>query len=123
MDLKGCRKLTQWRRLLSHFGRVNAPIHARFTGCMCWRRVPSRTAGASRDFLRVAPVVAKWSHWGHMIALQGLTKRFGSRLAVEALTFEIPAGQIVGFLGPNGAGKSTTLKMLTGILEPSDGTA
>ena len=58
-----------------------------------------------------------------MIALQGLTKRFGSRLAVEALTFEIPAGQIVGFLGPNGAGKSTTLKMLTGILEPSEGTA
>ena len=58
-----------------------------------------------------------------MIALQGLTKRFGSRVAVEALTFEVPAGQIVGFLGPNGAGKSTTLKMLTGILEPSEGTA
>jgi ABC-2 type transport system ATP-binding protein len=58
-----------------------------------------------------------------MIALQGLTKRFGSRPAVEALTFEVPAGQIVGFLGPNGAGKSTTLKMLTGILEPSEGTA
>jgi ABC-2 type transport system ATP-binding protein len=58
-----------------------------------------------------------------MIALQGLTKRFGSRPAVEALTFEVPAGQVVGFLGPNGAGKSTTLKMLTGILEPSEGTA
>ena len=58
-----------------------------------------------------------------MIALQGLTKRFGSRVAVDALSFEVPAGQIVGFLGPNGAGKSTTLKMLTGILEPTQGTA
>src|SRR6185503_4969138 len=39
------------------------------------------------------------------------------------LSFEVPAGQIVGFLGPNGAGKSTTLKMLTGMIEPSSGTA
>jgi ABC-2 type transport system ATP-binding protein len=44
-------------------------------------------------------------------------------LAVDALSFEVPAGQIVGFLGPNGAGKSTTLKMLTGMLEPTSGTA
>src|SRR5579864_6677706 len=58
-----------------------------------------------------------------MIVLKGLTKRFGTRVAVDALSFEVPAGQIVGFLGPNGAGKSTTLKMLTGILEPSEGTA
>jgi ABC-2 type transport system ATP-binding protein len=59
----------------------------------------------------------------HMISLQNLTKRFGSQTAVDALSFEIPAGQIVGFLGPNGAGKSTTLKMLTGMIEPSSGTA
>ncbi|MEO6033822.1 MAG: ABC transporter ATP-binding protein [Verrucomicrobiota bacterium] len=58
-----------------------------------------------------------------MISLQNLTKRFGTQVAVDALSFEIPAGQIVGFLGPNGAGKSTTLKMLTGMLEPSAGTA
>src|SRR5262249_51478191 len=58
-----------------------------------------------------------------MISLQHLTKRFGAQVAVDALTFEIPAGQIVGFLGPNGAGKSTTLKMLTGMLEPSGGMA
>jgi ABC-2 type transport system ATP-binding protein len=58
-----------------------------------------------------------------MISLQQLTKRFGTQTAVEALSFEIPAGQIVGFLGPNGAGKSTTLKMLTGMIEPTDGTA
>jgi ABC-2 type transport system ATP-binding protein len=58
-----------------------------------------------------------------MISVQGLTKRFGTQTAVDALSFEIPAGQIVGFLGPNGAGKSTTLKMLTGMLVPTSGTA
>jgi ABC-2 type transport system ATP-binding protein len=58
-----------------------------------------------------------------MIVVQQLTKRFGEQLAVNSLSFEIPAGQIVGFLGPNGAGKSTTLKMLTGMIEPTSGTA
>ena len=58
-----------------------------------------------------------------MISVQGLTKRFGTQTAVDALSFDIPAGQIVGFLGPNGAGKSTTLKMLTGMLVPTSGTA
>jgi ABC-2 type transport system ATP-binding protein len=58
-----------------------------------------------------------------MISLQRLTKRFGTQVAVDALSFDVPAGQIVGFLGPNGAGKSTTLKMLTGMFEPSEGTA
>ena len=58
-----------------------------------------------------------------MITLNQLTKRFGSQLAVDSLSFEVPAGQIVGFLGPNGAGKSTTLKMLTGMLDPTSGSA
>ena len=58
-----------------------------------------------------------------MISLDHLTKRFGAQTAVDGLSFQIPAGQIVGFLGPNGAGKSTTLKMLTGMLEPTSGTA
>ena len=58
-----------------------------------------------------------------MIVLDKLTKRFGQQLAVDAISFEIPVGQIVGFLGPNGAGKSTTLKMLTGMIEPTSGTA
>ena len=58
-----------------------------------------------------------------MITLRNLRKCFGAQVAVDDLSFEVPSGQIVGFLGPNGAGKSTTLKMLTGILEPSSGTA
>ncbi|HWC61640.1 MAG TPA: ATP-binding cassette domain-containing protein, partial [Verrucomicrobiae bacterium] len=58
-----------------------------------------------------------------MISLNQLTKRFGTQIAVDALSLEIPAGQIVGFLGPNGAGKSTTLKMLTGMIEPTEGSA
>src|SRR5213075_1463657 len=58
-----------------------------------------------------------------MISVQHLTKRFGGQIAVDDLSFEIPAGQIVGFLGPNGAGKSTTRKMLTGMVEPSGGTS
>jgi ABC-2 type transport system ATP-binding protein len=58
-----------------------------------------------------------------MISVRGLTKRFGTQVAVDDLSLEIPGGQIVGFLGPNGAGKSTTLKMLTGILQPTGGTA
>ncbi len=58
-----------------------------------------------------------------MISVEQLTKRFGTQIAVDTLSFEIPAGQIVGFLGPNGAGKSTTLKMLTGMLDPTSGTA
>ena len=58
-----------------------------------------------------------------MISVQQLTKQFGTQVAVDQLSFEVPAGQIVGFLGPNGTGKSTTLKILTGMLEPTSGGA
>jgi ABC-2 type transport system ATP-binding protein len=58
-----------------------------------------------------------------LISVNKLTKRYGAQTAVDALSFEIPGGQIVGFLGPNGAGKSTTLKMLTGMITPSSGSA
>ena len=56
-----------------------------------------------------------------MIKLKELTKVFGTYTAVDRLSLEIPAGQIVGLLGPNGAGKSTTLKMITGMLQPTSG--
>ncbi|HUB25365.1 MAG TPA: ABC transporter ATP-binding protein [Tepidisphaeraceae bacterium] len=58
-----------------------------------------------------------------MVVLDHLSKCFGAQTAVDSISFSVPAGQIVGFLGPNGAGKSTTLKMLTGMLEPTSGTA
>ena len=56
-----------------------------------------------------------------MIEVQGLSRRYGSRLAVDDVSFRVEPGEIVGFLGPNGAGKSTTLRMLTGYLAPSSG--
>lgn len=58
-----------------------------------------------------------------MIELSGLTKRFGEFVAVQDLNLHVPRGVIFGFLGPNGSGKSTTVKMLTGLLEPSAGDA
>lgn len=58
-----------------------------------------------------------------MVSLDRLTKVFGQQVAVDGISFVIQPGEIVGFLGPNGAGKSTTLKMLTGLLEPTSGSA
>jgi ABC-2 type transport system ATP-binding protein len=69
--------------------------------------IPAETAGAS-----IPAVVA-----------DSLTKRFGSVLAVDSLSFALTPGTITGFLGPNGAGKTTTLRMLLGLAKPSDGSA
>jgi gliding motility-associated transport system ATP-binding protein len=58
-----------------------------------------------------------------MIRVEGLTKDYGARRAISDLTFEANQGEIVGFLGPNGAGKTTTMRILTGYMPPTDGTA
>lgn len=58
-----------------------------------------------------------------MIEAAGLSKYYGDFAAVRDITFSIPKGQIVAFLGPNGAGKSTTMRLLTGYLAPTSGTA
>lgn len=58
-----------------------------------------------------------------MIEVDALTKRFGNILAVDHLSFTVESGEVLGFLGPNGAGKSTTMKMISGFLRPSSGTA
>src|SRR5205809_2539012 len=58
-----------------------------------------------------------------MIEVDGLTKRFGTFTAVDHVSFTVGKGSIFGFLGPNGSGKTTVIRMLCGILEPSDGTA
>ena len=57
-----------------------------------------------------------------MIAVSGLTRRFGSRIVVNDLTFDVQRGEIVALLGPNGAGKTTTLRMLAGLIAPTRGT-
>jgi ABC-2 type transport system ATP-binding protein len=57
------------------------------------------------------------------IAVERLTKRYGATVAVDDLSFTVPAGSVTGFLGPNGAGKSTTLRALLGLTRPTTGRA
>ncbi len=58
-----------------------------------------------------------------VIAVENLTKRYGSVTAVDSLTFSVQPGRVTGFLGPNGAGKTTTLRMLLGLVSPTSGSA
>jgi ABC-2 type transport system ATP-binding protein len=58
-----------------------------------------------------------------MIDVKGLVKTYGSKRAVDGVSFTVKRGEILGFLGPNGAGKSTTMKMITGFVRPDSGTA
>ncbi|HEX9924862.1 MAG TPA: ABC transporter ATP-binding protein [Anaerolineae bacterium] len=60
---------------------------------------------------------------GPAIEVLGLTKKFGDFVAVNKVSFTVPRGEIFGFLGPNGAGKTTTIRMLLGLLIPTEGTA
>ena len=57
------------------------------------------------------------------IEVSHLTRRFGAFVAVDDISFSVKTGEIFGFLGSNGAGKSTTIRMLSGLLRPSSGTA
>ncbi len=58
-----------------------------------------------------------------MISVRNLTKHFGARHAVKGVSFDVAKGEVLGFLGPNGAGKTTTMRMITGFLTPTSGTA
>ncbi len=58
-----------------------------------------------------------------MIEVRNLTKYFGAKKVVDSISFQVEKGEILGFLGPNGAGKSTTMRMITGFIPPSGGTA
>ena len=56
-----------------------------------------------------------------MITVSNLTKRYGSRVAVSDMTFDVAPGRVTGFVGPNGAGKSTTMRMMVGLTRPDHG--
>jgi len=56
-----------------------------------------------------------------MLEVRGLTKRYAGTLAVDHVSFQVSAGEILGYVGPNGAGKSTTVKMIIGLIDPSEG--
>src|SRR5690606_6967476 len=56
-----------------------------------------------------------------MLELHGLTRTFGDNVAVDHVTFDVPAGRLVGFVGGNGAGKTTTMRMIMGVLAPDSG--
>ena len=58
-----------------------------------------------------------------VIITEGLTRKFGDFVAVDHVSFQVNSGEVVGYLGPNGSGKTTTIRMLLGLLEPSDGRA
>jgi len=57
-----------------------------------------------------------------LIETRGLVKRYGDKVAVDDVSFEVRSGEVFGFLGPNGAGKTTTIKMIVGLLQPTSGT-
>src|SRR5512135_700479 len=63
------------------------------------------------------------SNNGLAVRTEGLTRDFTSVRAVDSLTLEVPAGIVFGFLGPNGSGKTTTIRLLLGLLEPTNGRA
>src|SRR5919206_3788734 len=58
-----------------------------------------------------------------MITVSGLTKQYGNRTVVDDVSFELEPGTVTGFLGPNGAGKTTTMRMMTGLVPATRGTA
>src|SRR5438876_8231254 len=58
---------------------------------------------------------------GAVIKVENLSKSFGSKRAVDGVSFEVGNGEVLGFLGPNGAGKSTTMRMITGFIPPTAG--
>src|ERR1041384_6867492 len=86
------------------------------------KRSYARECPPMRTFLRFHSGCAKGG-MPEMIECHNLTKRFGSFTAVDHVTFSVAKGSIFGFLGPNGSGKSTVIRMLCGILQPTEGTA
>src|SRR5579871_4389260 len=83
------------------------------------RERPSQNAVGGRALASMTADAAT----DEMISVRHLSKHFGSIVAVDDVSLAVRRGEVLGFLGPNGAGKSTTMKMITGFLAPSSGTA
>jgi ABC-2 type transport system ATP-binding protein len=73
--------------------------------------------------IKIRPVATLVLAVEEAIIARGLTKRFGSRTALEDVSFDVSAGEVFGFLGPNGAGKTTTVRVLSTLVRPTAGTA
>src|SRR5512146_2517939 len=84
---------------------------------------PDRGPGGSRPAERPTRPRLQKRRASTMIEVEGLTKRYGRATAVDAVSFRVEKGEILGFLGPNGAGKTTTMRILTCYLPPTEGTA
>jgi ABC-2 type transport system ATP-binding protein len=69
----------------------------------------------------ITPIDTGSGHGPPALSVRGLTKRYGSRTAVDHLDIELPSGVVAGFVGPNGAGKTTTMAMLLGLVRPTEG--
>jgi ABC-2 type transport system ATP-binding protein len=78
---------------------------------------------ASGRFQAAESAMTQFSRPGPVVAVDGLTKRYGQVTAIDGLSFSLEPGTVTGFLGPNGAGKTTTLRLLLGLAEPTDGRA
>jgi ABC-2 type transport system ATP-binding protein len=85
-----------------------------------WRINLKCAANAIAD--RELSTVSILSHVAHVLQIEDLCRRFGTITALDHLTFEVPAGQVVGFLGPNGAGKTTTMRAIFGLTDLDAGT-
>jgi ABC-2 type transport system ATP-binding protein len=80
--------------------------------------------GVGSDFMSMNETISQYQYNSvPAILAQGLRKAYGEHLAVAGVDLAVRSGEIVGFLGPNGAGKTTTMKMLTGLVKPTDGRA
>jgi ABC-2 type transport system ATP-binding protein len=79
------------------------------------------SAEGQSDTAVMAPRDASRGAATEMLELQGVTKRYGDFTAVKSVDLKVHRGEIFGFLGPNGAGKTTTIRMVAGVLRPSDG--